>query len=136
MNRGIVHFDGGSRGNPGPAAGAFVLDLGDGFPLYGWDFIGEATNNVAEYRGLILGIKEAARRGVQCLSIYGDSLLVISHITCAWQCKSEQLIPLKNEARKILKDNFINWEAHHIRRANNKKADELVNQCLDLAQEA
>ncbi len=127
----VLHFDGGSRGNPGPAAYGFVLDRPNGEPLAAaGEGIGMATNNVAEYRGLIEGMRRAAELGVRRLTVHGDSKLVIEQMKGAWRVRAEGLRALHDEARGIARS-FESVRFEHVRRGGNAEADRLVNVALD-----
>lgn len=127
----MLHFDGGSRGNPGPAAYGFVLDRpGGGQLAEGGEAIGVATNNVAEYRGLIEGMRRAGELGVRRLTVHGDSKLVIEQMKGAWRVRAEGLRALHDEARGIARG-FDSVRFEHVRRGGNAEADRLVNVALD-----
>jgi ribonuclease HI len=134
LDRVTVYFDGGSRGNPGPAAiGAVVLD--DATPPRRLaavsERIGETTNNVAEYRALIAGLEAAAAHPAREVRVRGDSKLVIEQVAGRWKVKQEHLRPLRNQACDLL----ASWEIvdlAHVRREFNSDADALVNAALDL----
>jgi ribonuclease HI len=127
----VLHFDGGSRGNPGPAAYGFVLDRPNGETLAAaGEAIGVATNNVAEYRGLIEGMRRAGEFGVRRLTVHGDSKLVIEQMKGAWRVRAEGLRALHDEARGIARS-FESVRFEHVRRGGNAEADRLVNVALD-----
>lgn len=127
----VLHFDGGSRGNPGPAAYGFVLDRPGGEQLAaGGEVIGVATNNVAEYRGLIEGMRRAGELGVRRLTVHGDSKLVIEQMKGVWRVRAEGLRALHDEARGIARG-FESVRFEHVRRGGNAEADRLVNVALD-----
>ena len=126
------YFDGGSRGNPGIAGSGWVLYGPDGKPVdAGTVYVGDhATNNVAEYKGL-LGLLEAAEgHNVRHLEIYGDSLLVINQILEKWRCSNKNMRALFREAMLTL-DNLDKWDAVHVKRDLNKVADRLSNIAMD-----
>ena len=127
----IVHVDGGSRGNPGPAAGAAVLTSTDG-ELLSMDsaLLGVATNNVAEYRGLLLGLERAHALGAREVEIIGDSELVARQLTGAYKVKHPQLRPLYEQALAALRS-FDRWSIRSVPREQNADADALVNAALD-----
>lgn len=124
-------FDGGSRGNPGPSGYGFVLSIVDEEPILVGDSIPDTTNNVAEYSGLIQGIKRALAEGVTHLEILGDSKLVICQLNGEWQCRKEHLKPLLSQAWNLLAP--LEWTATHMRRKHNSAADLLANQAMDRA---
>lgn len=127
-----IHFDGGSRGNPGPAsAGVVITDTDTGKPLHqGGYFLGKCTNNVAEYHGLIRSLEQAEALGGTCLDIHSDSELLVRQITGQYRVKSPDLKPLYQEAVKRL-HTFDHWDIQHVRRDRNQRADELANLAMD-----
>lgn len=131
MSRAIVNVDGGARGNPGPAAiGVVVRDAeGDVLEKLG-EKIGEATNNVAEYRALLKGIELAAAHGATELELIGDSELVVRQVEGRYKVKNAGMKELHAEAKKALAG-FDSWSIRHVRRADNADADRLVNEALD-----
>jgi ribonuclease HI len=126
-----VNVDGGARGNPGPAAVGVVIRDSEGLIIdeHG-ERIGEATNNVAEYRALIRGIQRAAELGATELDLVGDSELVVRQVEGKYKVKKAGLKPLHAEARQALSA-FENWSIRHVRREMNAEADRLVNEVLD-----
>jgi ribonuclease HI len=127
----VVNFDGGSRGNPGPAAIAAVATDPSGKVLgERSERIGEATNNVAEYRAVLLGIELAKELGAGALELVGDSKLVVEQVRGNWKVKQEHLRPLHEEVTKAL-GSHGNWSIRHVRREKNERADELLNEALD-----
>ena len=129
----VVHVDGGARGNPGPAAVAAVASSPDGRELGERnEFIGDATNNVAEYRALLLGIQLARELGATEVEIVNDSELVARQIGGEYKVKNAGLRPLYLEAMRELRD-FESWAVRAVRREHNERADELVNEALDRA---
>lgn len=126
-----LYTDGGSRGNPGPAACAFFLMNGDQVVDFGGEFLGEVTNNVAEYRGLIYGLKKAIKLKVKDLKVRMDSELVIKQIKGEYKISNNDMKKLSSEVKK-LSEEFSSIEFEHVRREENKNADRLVNQILDL----
>ncbi len=126
-----LRFDGGSRGNPGPAAVGVVLEADDGTPVCALGRpIGVATNNVAEYRALIVGLEEAKKLGVRNLRVIGDSELVIKQMLGEYRVKNETLRPLFLEAQRLLQ-NFPFVEIAHNLRGHNELADALANLAMD-----
>ena len=130
----VVHVDGGARGNPGPAAvGAVVTAPEGGEPLAEKGvYIGEATNNVAEYRAVLLGIELARQLGAKELEIVNDSELVARQIGGQYKVKHAGLKPPFLETMRELRE-FDHWSVRNVRRESNERADELVNQALDEA---
>jgi ribonuclease HI len=126
-----VNVDGGARGNPGPAAIAAVVQDGDGEVLEEQSAaIGRATNNVAEYRALLLGIERAAALGAKRLELVGDSELVVRQVKGDYKVKDETLRELHRQVREALRG-FDQWSIRHVRRDQNAEADRLVNEELD-----
>jgi ribonuclease HI len=127
----VVNVDGGARGNPGPAAVAAVAATADGEPLAERNAaIGEATNNVAEYRALLLGLELARELGADQVEVINDSELVARQIGGEYKVKHAGLKPLYQEAMRALRD-FDGWAVRSVRREQNTRADELVNEALD-----
>ena len=127
----VVHVDGGARGNPGPAAAAAVISSADGEVLdEAMEVLGEQTNNVAEYRGLLLGLRRARDLGATEVDVVNDSELVAKQLTGEYKVKHAALKPLHAEARGEL-DQFARWTVRSVPRAQNAHADALVNQALD-----
>jgi ribonuclease HI len=123
--------DGGSRGNPGPAAYGFVLESEDGHVLAtAGETIGVATNNVAEYRGLIAGLETAVARGVGELEVISDSELLVNQMRGDYKVKNEALRELVAEA-SALADRLAKVRYTAVRREHNELADGLVNDALD-----
>jgi len=127
----VVNFDGGSRGNPGPAAIAAVVTDPSGKVLAERSQrIGEATNNVAEYKALLLGIELANEVGAVELELVGDSKLIVEQVKGNYKVKQEHLRPLHEQARRALAAAGT-WSVRHVRRDENARADELLNEALD-----
>lgn len=129
-------FDGGSRGNPGPAAwGVVVLDE-TGRPLTGHaGSFGRATNNVAEYRGLLEALALAERAGASDVRLFADSELVVKQMRGEYKVRHPDLIPLHAEARRRASA-FVRFTIEHVPRERNKEADRLVNRALNLGDDA
>lgn len=131
----IAHIDGGSRGNPGPAAAAFVLSDSSGARLQAKAVVlGKTTNNVAEYTGLIKALEAAEKAGAKELSVFSDSELLVKQVNGQYKVKSEQIAPLFQQAMNLL-GGFKSWKVQHVRRGKNSEADKLVNQALDLGRD-
>ena len=127
----VVHVDGGSRGNPGPAAAAAVLSTVDGEVLdEAAKVLGRATNNVAEYHGLLLGLERAAALGATEVDVVNDSELVAHQVNGRYKVKHPDMKPLHAAALARL-GNFGAWSIRSVPRAQNADADALVNQALD-----
>ncbi|CAN5394517.1 hypothetical protein BH10ACT11_BH10ACT11_16040 [soil metagenome] len=131
MSRLVVNVDGGSRGNPGQAAVGAVLSTPDGDVVdERGERIGVATNNVAEYKAVLLGVALALEHGVEELEVVGDSELIVKQIQGRYKVKNADLKPLHAEARAALRG-VGKWSIRHVRREHNSHADELVNRALD-----
>jgi ribonuclease HI len=126
-----LHFDGGSRGNPGPGGCGWVLHKGSVEIYAGMSPLGPCTNNYAEYKGLEQGLLSALNKNYCELTVYGDSLLVINQVMGVWKCKSPNLIPILKRINK-LKAQFEYIEILHVRREENKRADALANEAMDI----
>ena len=127
----VVNVDGGSRGNPGPAAiAAVVQEPGGGVLEESAEPIGRATNNVAEYRALLLGIERAAALGATELELVGDSELIVRQVEGRYKVKDATMKELHAQVRKALAG-FEDWSIRHVRRELNSEADRLVNEALD-----
>jgi ribonuclease HI len=125
--------DGGARGNPGPAAvGAVVTAPGGEVLAEQGDYIGETTNNVAEYRAVLLGLRLARDLGAREVEVVNDSELVARQIGGEYKVKHAGLKPLFVETTRALRD-FDRWTVRNVRRESNERADELVNEALDEA---
>jgi ribonuclease HI len=131
LDKVVVNVDGGARGNPGPAAIAAVVQDTDGEVLQEKsEKIGRATNNVAEYRALLLGIEMAAAMGASELELVGDSELIVRQVEGKYKVKDAALRELHAEVKRALEP-FESWSIRHVRRERNAEADRLVNEALD-----
>lgn len=129
----VVHVDGGSRGNPGPAAAAAVISAPSGDVLEeAHELLGVASNNVAEYRGLLLGLDRAAALGATEVEVVNDSELVAKQVNGLYKVKHPDMKPLHAEALRSL-GRFERWRVRSVPRAQNAAADALVNRALDAA---
>ena len=127
----LVHVDGGARGNPGPAAIGAVVSTPDGEVLEeAAQGIGEATNNVAEYRALLLGLERARALGATEVEVINDSELVARQLQGAYKVKHAGLRPLYDQAMEAL-ERFERWSVRSVPREQNAHADRLVNAALD-----
>jgi len=126
-----LNCDGASRGNPGPAGAGIVLADPQGrLRLNTGRYLGETTNNVAEYQALLLGLAEAQRLEVKKLRILADSELMVKQLTGRYRVKSPHLIPLWREAVNALKK-FDAWAIAHVPREENHLADAAANRAID-----
>ncbi len=132
----IVHVDGGARGNPGPAAAACVISSPEGEVLGEHaQLLGKVTNNVAEYRALLLGLQHARELGANEIEVIGDSELIAKQVSGLYKVKHEAMKPLHREAMEALRG-FERWSIRTVPRAQNAHADALVNAALDQARAA
>jgi ribonuclease HI len=131
LKRVFVFSDGAARGNPGPAgAGAVLLDGQQHVLARLGRFLGRQTNNVAEYEGLLLGLKRAIEIGAREVDVRADSLLMIQQLKGEYRVKNEGLKPLFAEAQQLLKK-FERVTLQHVPRADNALADEMSNRAID-----
>ena len=130
-NEVVVWTDGGARGNPGPAGyGAVVTTPGGQVLAEVADGIGWATNNVAEYRGVIAGLRRAKELGARRVRVRADSLLVVNQQKGLWKVKNAALRPLADEAARLARGfERVVWE--HVPRKRNRRADALANRAMD-----
>jgi ribonuclease HI len=125
--------DGGARGNPGPAAAAYVLEAEDGTVLAAHgEAIGVATNNVAEYRALVAGLGKAVELGVDELEVVSDSELLVKQMRGEYKVKNAALVELSLEATRLARQ-LASVRYTAVRREHNELADRLVNEALDAA---
>ena len=129
----VVHVDGGARGNPGPAAAAAVVSTPDGDLLdEAAVTLGTTTNNVAEYRGLLLGLERARALGATDVEVVNDSELIARQVNGIYKVKHPDMRALHAAALEAL-GGFDRWTVRTVPRAQNADADALVNQALDAA---
>lgn len=127
----VINTDGGSRGNPGPAAVGVVIKTEAGEQVYGYGgYIGETTNNIAEYSALVKALQEAGHLGATDVKIQMDSELIVKQMTGQYKIKQPALQELAAEVVKLLKQ-FDSYSFVHVRREYNKEADAFVNKALD-----
>jgi ribonuclease HI len=126
----VASIDGGSRGNPGPAAFGAYIEAADGSISQLKGFIPHSTNNVAEYNGLLAALRWAAEHRIARLHIRADSELLVKQMTGVYRVKHPGLIPLYEEARRLIRHiGSVTFE--HVRREFNKEADRLCNEAMD-----
>ena len=131
MTKLIIYTDGAARGNPGPAgAGVVIKDAGMKNIKELCDYLGETTNNQAEYRALILALNSAVELSADELDIFADSELMVSQLKGLYKVKNEGLKPLFNEARDLFRK-FKSCRISHVPREKNKEADKLANRAID-----
>lgn len=126
-----LYTDGGSRGNPGASAGAFVIcKLDDNVVEKSGFYIGITTNNQAEYKALLSGIQRSAELGIRDLKVFMDSELIVKQLNGLYKIKNAELLPLYQQAKELA-DGFEDISFTHIPRALNSEADAEVNRILD-----
>jgi ribonuclease HI len=136
VSRPTLFADGGSRGNPGPAASGAVLVAPDGAVVREFaQYLGVATNNVAEWTALLRGLEGALEMGIRALDVRLDSELVVRQLSGVYRVKHPDLLPLYTKARRLISQ-FDEVDVRHVRRADNALADAVVNRCLDAAARA
>lgn len=126
----VIYSDGGSRGNPGPSAAAFVIVDGENVVDQGGEYLGITTNNQAEYHGVRLGLEKAAMLGIRNIEFRIDSMLVVNQLKGIYKIKNRELWPI-NERIRTLMANFQVVTFKHVPRELNTMADALVNKFLD-----
>lgn len=127
-----LYFDGASKGNPGiSAVGVSILNTNQQTVIVEKSiYLGETTNNAAEYMGLVHGLQLAQQHGVTRINIYTDSMLVVNHLKGIYKVRNSRLEPLYNRAIELLKLFGDGYEISHIPRAKNSRADELANEAV------
>jgi len=128
-----ANIDGGSRPNPGPAGYGVVIRHGETVVARLAEFIGSATNNVAEYKALIAALKYAVNAGAYGLFVYSDSELLVRQMRGEYRVNSPELLDLWAQAKVLEKDIKVFFAIEHIYREQNTEADALYNACLDKA---
>lgn len=129
MIKATLHTDGGARGNPGPAGIGAVLKIGEKESLFK-RYIGETTNNQAEYQALLLGLREAKEAGATEVECYLDSELVVKQLKREYRVKDKDLAVLFVKVWNLMSE-FKKVSFHHVRREQNKLADQLANEAMD-----
>lgn len=124
-----LYFDGCCKGNPGPSGCGAVIYKNNEELFSCSQYLGIATNNQAEYNGLIMGLKKALELSITNICVFGDSQLVIHQLNKKYKVSSPQIKPLF-EVVSQLKMNFENIEFHHVYRSSNKRADQLANDAM------
>jgi ribonuclease HI len=125
-----IFTDGAARGNPGPAAAAYVIRRPGSPPIEYAEKLGTATNNVAEYTALIMAVERAAELGLRRIEVFSDSELMVKQFRGEYAVKNAELRDLHAEARQLAR-HFDVLKLSHVRRAENRRADELCNAVLD-----
>jgi ribonuclease HI len=129
-----IYTDGGSRGNPGPAAYAYVIQRPGLSDIEEKAYLGRTTNNIAEYTGLVKALEHARHLGAQRLTVFSDSELMVKQLNGEYRVKNEGLRPLYEQAVALRRD-FASVSIQHVRRAHNKHADRLCNEAMDHPQD-
>jgi ribonuclease HI len=130
-----IYTDGASRGNPGPAgAGVVFLNASGNILARGYRYLGEFTNNEAEYRALLIALEQALARGYKSVLLRADSELLVRQLEGRYRVKSANLQPLHAQALALLA-RFETWQAEHVPRSANTEADRLANKAIDNAAE-
>ncbi|MDN5332272.1 MAG: ribonuclease [Tepidanaerobacteraceae bacterium] len=133
MERLKVYVDGASRGNPGNAGiGIVMLDENGNVVKEMSDYIGQTTNNIAEYTALVTALKEALEMGCEEIEVFSDSELMVKQINGEYQIKNEGIRRLYSQVAQLVKE-FKSFSINHVKREYNKRADELANEGIDLA---
>jgi ribonuclease HI len=126
-----IHIDGASRGNPGQAGFGVYVSRPDGTEVAGlYGYLGQATNNVAEYQALLHALRYALAHGVRRVRVYSDSELVVRQMDGTYRVKHKDMVPLHREARALL-GRFEEAQLAHVPREQNRDADRLANRALD-----
>ena len=126
-----IYTDGGSRGNPGPAAAGVVIRDPQGRSiLEAGYFLGRATNNVAEYTALVLALQAALKFGAEDVSLFADSELMVKQLTGVYKVRDAKMLELFQQAQRLL-IKFESWRINHVRREQNSLADKLANKAMD-----
>ncbi len=126
-----IYTDGAARGNPGPAGAGYILFSDNGEVLFeGARYLGETTNNQAEYQALLGGLEKAIELGALTVNVKMDSELIVKQLRGQYRVKNEGLKPLYMKARNLI-GKFEQFHVEHVRRENNKDADRLANQAID-----
>ncbi|MFO7152861.1 MAG: ribonuclease HI family protein [Bacillota bacterium] len=133
MKRLKIYVDGASRGNPGDAGiGIVMLDEDGNVVKEICDYIGQTTNNIAEYTALVTAMKEAIEVGCEEIEVFSDSELMVKQIKGEYQIKNEGLKRLYSQVSQLMKE-FRSFSINHVKREFNKRADELANEGIDMA---
>ena len=130
MTKAVLRSDGGARGNPGPAGAGFVIEVDDEIVCSGGRYLGECTNNIAEYEAMIWGLENVAALGHSDVTVYADSELLVKQINGVYRVKNEGLKPLFVRVLALLRG-FSSFKVVHVRREFNKAADALANEAMD-----
>jgi len=130
MTRAVLRSDGGARGNPGPAGAGFVIEVDGETVCSAGRYLGETTNNIAEYEALIWGLENVHALGYTQVSVFADSELVVKQINGVYKVKNHGLKPLFTRTLALLRG-FNSFEVGHVRREHNQAADAMANAAMD-----
>lgn len=125
-----IHTDGGSRGNPGPAAFAYTIERPGAVAIEEKGYLGDTTNNIAEYAALVKALQHAAELGAEAVVVNSDSELLVQQMNGKYKVKNAGILPLFEEARRLARA-IGNVKVRHIYREHNSRADRLCNEALD-----
>ncbi len=129
----LLQFDGLSVPNPGKGSSGAILFSPSGEVIFErGDYLGDTTNNIAEYTGLLIGIEECIKQGIKNIRIEGDSMLVVNQISNKWQVKDAKLKLIYQRIIELIKLNFTNVVIRHVYRDKNKDADRITNEVMKL----
>jgi len=132
MEKIVINTDGGSRGNPGPAAAAYILAEPGGKKIAGQAFfLGEQTNNFAEYTAIVQALEAAKSAGAKTIELNSDSEFIVKQLNGQYKVKTDNIRPLFVKAMELLSE-FQSWQIQYVPREKNSEADELVNRALNL----
>lgn len=129
-DRVIIHTDGGSRGNPGPAAYAYVIERPGQPDIEVKCYLGQTTNNIAEYTGLVKALEHARELGVRNVAVYSDSELLVKQMNGEYKVKNAGLLPLYRQADQLRRE-IPSVSIQHVYREQNARADRLCNEAMD-----
>ena len=129
----LLQFDGLSVPNPGKGSSGAILFSSSGEIIFErGDYLGDTTNNIAEYKGLLIGIEECVKRDVKNIKIEGDSMLVVNQVAGKWQVKDAKLKVLHQTVMAMIQKYFKNVLIRHVYRDKNKEADRITNEVMKL----
>jgi ribonuclease HI len=130
VTRAALRTDGGARGNPGPAGAGFVIEVDGEVVCAAGRYLGECTNNVAEYEAVIWGLENCLELGYRKVTVFSDSELLVKQLNGQYCVKNEGLKPLFKRTLELLRK-YESFDVVHVRRENNRQADALANEAMD-----
>lgn len=130
MTRAVLRTDGGARGNPGPAGAGFVIEVDDAVVCSAGRYLGECTNNIAEYEAIVWGLENCLSLGYREVTLYSDSELIVRQLNGQYRVKNQGLKPLFLRTLALLRE-FSAFDVCHVRREFNRAADALANEAMD-----